>query len=61
MQLNDRSMGNPNDAYSIDHATWPKNMNRPKSIRDGHDLIFALKLSGGDQNDRGQLVYVVPT
>ena len=46
MQLNDRGIGNINDAYSIDRSTRLKNTSRPKSTRDGRDLILASKLKG---------------
>ena len=60
-QLNGRGIGDPNDAYSIDHVMWPKNKSHPKSTRDGDDLVLASKLSKGDQDAGGQMLYALPT
>ena len=39
--LNGRGVGNPNDAYSIDRATWSNDTSRPKSTKDDCDLVLA--------------------
>ena len=60
-RLNGRGVGKPNDAYSIDHATWPKHTSSLESTKDSCDLILASKLSGGDQDTGGQMLYALPT
>ena len=60
MWLNGRGVGDPNDAHSIDYATWPKNTIRPGSIKDGCDFILTFKLSEGDQDAGEQMLYALP-
>ena len=43
------------------YAMWQRNTNRLKFTRDGHNLILELKLLGGDQDARGQMLYAMPT
>ena len=38
---------------------WP--INNPKSTRGSRDFILASKLSGGDQDARGEMLYALPT
>ena len=54
------ALQNQTTPIAFNLATWPKNMNRPKSTRDGRDLILASQLSGGDQDTEGQMLYALP-
>ena len=54
------ALGNPNNAYIINHAMSPRNTNHPKSTRDSCDLILASKLSR-DQDAGRQMLYDLPT
>ena len=60
-RFNDKSVGNPNDAYNVDHATWLRNTSRPKSIRDDRDLELVSKLSRGDEDAGEQMLHALPT